>query len=76
MRIIYSNSLGKQKKLERNDRKFDSRYRSEMRRSKAARSLKSLKFNNFRTDFKTDEEAFSKLTSELKRLSCMAHDED
>lgn len=55
---------------------FDSRYHSEMRRNKAARSLKKLKIKNFRRDCKTDEEDFMKLTSQLERLSCLAHEED
>lgn len=55
---------------------LDSRYYSEMRRSRAARSLKNLNLNNFKKDYKTDEEAFRKLISELETLSCLAHDED
>lgn len=55
---------------------FYSRYHSEMRRSRAARSLKNLKFSIFRKDYKTDEEAFRKLITELEMLSCLVHEED
>lgn len=42
---------------------FDSRYRT-------------LKFNNFRKDYKTDDEAFRKLLNELERLQCLVNDEN
>lgn len=52
---------------------FDSRLHSEMRRRRAARSLKTLKVNNFRKYYKADEEAFRKLISELERHLRLAH---
>lgn len=53
---------------------FDYRYHCKMRRSRAAKSLKHLKFNNFKNDYKTDEEAFKYLINE--RMSYLAHYED
>lgn len=47
-----------------------------MRGSRAVRSLKNVKFNNFRNGYKTDEKSFRKLISELYMLLCLAHHED
>lgn len=47
-----------------------------MRKSIPVSSLESFKFINFRKGYKTDEEDFRKVVSELERFSCLPHDED
>ena len=55
---------------------FEGRYHSEVRRSRAARQMKKLKFADFKKNTSDEEEAFRNLIGELERLSCLADDED
>ena len=57
-------------------RNFDVRYHSEVKRCRAARAMKSLKFKDFKKKDDDDEEAFRNLVGEIDRLSCLAHDDD
>lgn len=55
---------------------FEGRCHSEIKRSRADRSINNLTFLDFKNDSESDEEAFRMLIGELERSSCLVHDED
>lgn len=47
-----------------------------MRRSRAAKSVKNLRFSDFQKKVDNKAETFRELLGELEKLSCLAHDEE
>lgn len=47
-----------------------------MKLSRAARSIKNFKFSYLKMENTNEEDEFRKLVGEIKRISCLAHDED